>query len=154
MVHYSEWKPEPHHGQLQLSGNYLPVYRAVVPTLHAAGDMVAAPETSYYNTAWIYPLLMDANPPDSISVHYYESNGTADADYNAMCQLETAAAMDAQCQGDHKGELSAMIQDFRARSSLPLWVDEANVNSDYGGTDYRGTAPFFAGWRPLMFPKW
>ena len=95
-------------------------------------------------------------PVDAIATHFYSTCSQKDTDNTLFPTGLTFAS-----------EVSYIYSQLATRPSLanvPVWVTENNVNADFdagngisncNGTpfvlDQRGTSPFFAAWRSLMF---
>ncbi len=141
---------------------YVTLYNSTVPAMAAADPSIkfAALELSDVNQAAeaYMPAFVSGvtAPVDAIATHFYSSCNQKDTD-NTIFPTGLAFA----------GEVSYMYSQLATRPSLanvPVWVTENNVNADFdsgngisncNGTpfvlDQRGTSPFFAAWRSLMF---
>jgi uncharacterized protein (TIGR03437 family) len=145
------------------SQQYVDLYNAVVPAMAQADPSIKflAVELSDYGTqAETYlPAFVSGvtAPVDVVATHFYSSCDQADSD----------AAVFATVPG-FVSEVQNIYSQLAAKPSLagvPVWVTENNVNADYSLSngmsacnssqtfvlDQRGTSPFFAAWRSLVF---
>ncbi len=141
---------------------YVTLYNATVPAMAAADPSIkfAALELSDVSQAAeaYMPAFVSGvtAPVDAIATHFYSTCSQKDTDNTLFPTGLTFAS-----------EVSYMYSQLATRPSLanvPVWVTENNVNADFdagngisncNGTpfvlDPRGTSPFFAAWRSLMF---
>jgi uncharacterized protein (TIGR03437 family) len=145
------------------SQQYVDLYNAVVPAMAQADSSVkflAVELSDYGNQAETYlPAFVSGvtAPVDVLATHFYSSCDQTDLDAQVFATVPgfVAEVQDIYSQSDTKPSLAG----------VPVWVTENNVNADYnlgngmsacnpGQTfvsDLRGTSPFFAAWRSLVF---
>jgi|GEM_PF-3238736 len=95
---------------------------------------------------------------DVMATHFYSSCNQADLDQALFDSVRGFA--------DHIRYFYSQLAAKPALSGVPVWVTENNVNADYdagngtsacNGTpfvlDRRGTSPFFAAWRSMVFSQ-
>ena len=141
---------------------YVDLYNTTVPAMAAADPSIkfAALELSDVNqAAEAYMPTFVSNvtaPVDALATHFYSTCNQKDTDNSLFPTILSFAS-----------EVSYIYSQLATRPSLanvPVWVTENNVNADYdlgngvsacNGTpfvlDPRGTSPFFAAWRSLVF---
>lgn len=141
---------------------YVDLYNTTVPAMAAADPSIkfAALELSDVNQAAeaYLPAFVSnvAAPVDALATHFYSTCDQKDTDNTLFPTILSFSS-----------EVSYIYSQLARRASLanvPVWVTENNVNADYdlgngisacNGTpfviDPRGTSPFFAAWRSLVF---
>lgn len=141
---------------------YVDLYNTTVPAMSAADPSIkfAAMELSDVNqAAEAYMPTFVSNvtaPVNALATHFYSTCNQKDTDNTLFPTILGFAS-----------EVSYIYSQLATQPSLanvPVWVTENNVNADYdlgngisacNGTpfvlDPRGTSPFFAAWRSLVF---
>lgn len=142
---------------------YANLYNTVVPLMAQADPAIkfVAVELSDYGTqaeSFLPGFMSNVTARvDAAATHFYSSCNQKDLDADVLATVPGFA-----------GEVRYFYSQLAAKPSLagvPVWVTENNVNADYDagngmsncnpGTpfvlDQRGTSPFFAGWRSLVF---
>ena len=141
---------------------YVSLYNTTVPAMAAADPSIkfAALELSDVNQAaeaYMPAFVSGVTAPlDALATHFYSTCNQKDTD-NTLFPTGLAFA----------SEVSYIYSQLATNPNLanvPVWVTENNVNADFdagngisncNGTpfvlDQRGTSPFFAAWRSLVF---
>jgi len=141
---------------------YVNLYNMTVPAMAQMDPSIkfAALELSDWGQAaetYLPTFVSNVTAPvDALATHFYSTCNQADTDNTVFPTVLGFAS-----------EVSYIYSQLATRSSLatvPVWVTENNVNADYdagngisacNGTafvsDPRGTSPFFAAWRSLVF---
>jgi uncharacterized protein (TIGR03437 family) len=141
---------------------YVSLYNTVVPAMAQADPTIkfAAVELSDYGqqAESFLPAFVSnvAAPVDVLATHFYSTCNQQDTDQTIFPTVLNFVS-----------EVSDIYSQLASRpdlASVPVWVTENNVNADYAvnnglsacnGTpfvlDPRGTSPFFAAWRSLVF---
>ncbi|HTQ53939.1 MAG TPA: hypothetical protein VMI94_05720 [Bryobacteraceae bacterium] len=144
---------------------YTDLYNVVVPAMARVDPSIKflAVELSDYvsQAAAFMPAFVSGvtAPVDVLATHFYSSCNQKDSD----------AAVFATVPGfvSEVREIYGQLATKPSLASVPVWVTENNVNADYdigGGVsacnpgqpfilDARGTSPFFAAWRTLVFEQ-
>jgi uncharacterized protein (TIGR03437 family) len=145
------------------SQQYVDLYNAVVPAMAQADSSVkflAVELSDYGNQAETYlPAFVSGvtAPVDVLATHFYSSCDQTDLDAQVFA---TVPGFVAEVQ-----DIYSQLATKPSLAGVPVWVTENNVNADYnlgngmsacnpGQTfvsDLRGTSPFFAAWRSLVF---
>jgi uncharacterized protein (TIGR03437 family) len=142
--------------------DYVNLYNAMVPAMAQADPSIkfAAVELSDYGleTEAFLPTFVSkvTAPVDVLATHFYSTCNQLSTDDAIFPTVLNFAS-----------EVSDIYSQLSSRPELagvPVWVTENNVNADYAlnnglsncnGTpfvlDPRGTSPFFAAWRSLVF---
>ncbi len=142
--------------------NYVNLYNQVVPAMAQADPAIkfAAVELSDWapNAEAFLPTFVSnvTAPVDALATHFYST-----------CNQQTTDATIFPTTLKFASEVQYIYSQLATRPDLaavPVWVTENNVNADYAldnglsacnGTtfalDPRGTSPFFAAWRSLVF---
>jgi uncharacterized protein (TIGR03437 family) len=142
--------------------NYVDLYNTMVPTMAQADPSIkfAAVELSDWGqeAATFLPAFVSnvTAPVDVLATHFYSTCSQQSTDDSIFPTVL-----------DFANEVTSIYSQLAARpdlSDVPVWVTENNVNADYAlnngmsncnGTpfvlDPRGTSPFFAAWRSLVF---
>ena len=142
--------------------DYVNLYNTVVPAMAQADPSIkfAAVELSDYGQeaeAFLPAFVSTVTAPvDALATHFYST-----------CNQQTTDDAIFPTVLNFGSEVSNIYSQLATRPDLaavPVWVTENNVNSDYAlnnglsncnGTpfvlDPRGTSPFFAAWRSLVF---
>lgn len=158
------------------AANYVLLYNAVVPAMLAVDPSIkfSAGEFSAYGLGtggvgdpmvYLPPFVAAASQGgvnaqvDVVSAHFYSSCDQQEPDAEIMSSVPGFAA-----------NLSYFYQELKRRAdlaSVPVWVTETNINSDFADAngkstcnptqtfvpDRRGTSAFFAAWRPYAFSQ-
>ncbi len=141
---------------------YVDIYNTMVPVMAQADPSIkfAAVELSDWGqeAAAFLPAFVSGvtAPVDVLATHFYST-----------CNQQTTDDAIFPTILNFANEVTSIYSQLAARpdlSSVPVWVTENNVNADYAlnnglsncnGTpfvlDPRGTSPFFAAWRSLVF---
>ena len=141
---------------------YVNLYNAVVPAMAQADPSIkfAAVELSDFASeaeTFLPTFVSDVTAPvDVLATHFYST-----------CNQKTTDDSIFPTVLDFASEVSNIYSQLATRPDLaavPVWVTENNVNADFAlnnglsncnGTpfvlDPRGTSPFFAAWRSLVF---
>jgi uncharacterized protein (TIGR03437 family) len=142
---------------------YVDLYNAVVPAMAQVDPSIKflAVELSDYPTAtagYIPTFVSGVTAPvDVLATHYYSSCNQRDLDATVFATVPFF--------GSDIQYLYSQLATNPKLAGVPVWVTENNVNADYAladGTsacnagqtfvlDQRGTSPFFAAWRSLVF---
>ena len=145
------------------SQQYVDLYNTVVPAMAQADPSIKflAVELSDYGTqAETYlPAFVSGvtAPVDVLATHFYSSCNQKDSDAQVFATVP-----------GYVTEVQSIYSQLAGNPKLagvPVWVTENNVNADYDlgngvsacnpgqpfVTDRRGTSPFFAAWRSLVF---
>jgi len=141
---------------------YVSLYNATVPAMAAADPSIkfAALELSDVNQAaetYMPPFVSGVTARvDALATHFYSTCNQKDTD-NTLFPTGLAFANEVTYIGSQLATNPNL-------ANVPVWVTENNVNADFdagngisncNGTpfvlDQRGTSPFFAAWRSLMF---
>jgi uncharacterized protein (TIGR03437 family) len=142
--------------------DYVDLYNTMVPAMAQADPSIkfAAIELSDWGQAAesFLPTFVSnvAAPVDVVATHFYSTCNQQDTDETIFPTVLNFAS-----------EVSYIYSQLATQPNLaavPVWVTENNVNADYAlatglsacnGTtfvlDPRGTSPFFAAWRSLVF---
>jgi uncharacterized protein (TIGR03437 family) len=143
---------------------YVSLYNTVVPAMAQADPTIkfVALELSDVNQAaeaYMPAFVTGVTAPvNALATHFYSTCNQADTDITLFATIPGFAS-----------EVQYIYSQLATKPSLagvPVWVTENNVNSDYenadgfsncNGTpfvlDPRGTSPFFAAWRSLVFSE-
>ena len=142
---------------------YVSLYNTVVPAMAQADASIkfVAVELSDYGTqaeSYLPAFVSNVTAPvDVAATHFYSSCNQKDLDTAVFATVPNFAS-------EVRYFYSALATKSRL-AAVPVWVTENNVNADYDagngmstcnpGTpfvlDQRGTSPFFAAWRSLVF---
>ena len=142
---------------------YVDLYNTVVPAMAQADPNIkfVAVELSDYPTAAASYLPTFVGgvtaPVDVVATHYYSGCNQRDSDDTVFATVPFF--------GSDITYFYSQLATNHALANVPVWVTENNVNADYntgnnmsacnpGQTfvlDQRGTSPFFAAWRSLVF---
>jgi uncharacterized protein (TIGR03437 family) len=142
--------------------DYVNLYNTMVPAMAQADPAIkfAAIELSDWppDAASFLPTFVSnvTAPVNALATHFYSTCNQQTADQSIFPTVVNFA-----------NEVSYIYSELATKPALaavPVWVTENNVNADYAlddglsacnGTtwvlDPRGTSPFFAAWRSLMF---
>ncbi|MGA2135158.1 MAG: hypothetical protein ABSH50_22970 [Bryobacteraceae bacterium] len=144
---------------------YTDLYNTVVPAMAQVDPSIKflAVELSDYGTqAETYlPAFVSGvtAPVDVLATHFYSTCNQKDSD---AALFATVPGFVSEVQN-----IYAQLATNPALAGVPVWVTENNVNADYAlsdgasacnpgqtfVTDDRGTSPFFAAWRTLVFEQ-
>jgi uncharacterized protein (TIGR03437 family) len=145
------------------SQQYVELYNAVVPAMAQVDPSIkflAVELSDYGNQAETYlPAFVSGvtAPVDVLATHFYSSCNQMDSDVQVFSTVPGFVT-----------EVRSIYSQLAGNPTLagvPVWVTENNVNADYNigngtsacnpgqpfVTDQRGTSPFFAAWRSLVF---
>ncbi len=145
------------------SQQYVDLYNMVVPAMAQVDPSIkflAVELSDYGNQAETYlpAFVQQVNAPvDVLATHFYSSCNQKDSDGQVF---STVPGFVSEVQS-----IDSQLATNPALASVPVWVTENNVNADYDigngisacnpgqpfVTDLRGTSPFFAAWRSLVF---
>jgi uncharacterized protein (TIGR03437 family) len=143
--------------------DYVNLYNTVVPAMAQADPSIkfAAVELSDFGTqaeSYLPAFVSGVTAPvDVIATHFYSSCNQQDLDGAVFATVPGFAS--------EVRYIYSLLASKPALAGVPVWVTENNVNADYdtgSGTsacnpgapfvlDLRGTSPFFAAWRSLVF---
>lgn len=143
------------------ASEYVMLYNAVVPAMARADPSIkfvavelAGAPSSYF------PIFVNGvtAPVDVVAKHFYSTCNQRDSDQALFATVPGFAS-----------QVQTMYQDMAANPALanvPVWITENNVNADYSNNgisacnpplkfvlDTRGSSPFFAAWRSLVFEQ-
>lgn len=141
---------------------YVNLYNTVVPAMAEVDPSIhfAAVELSDWGQtaeSFLPEFLSNVTAPvDALATHFYSTCNQKDTDDTLFPTAITFA--------NEVRDIYAQLGLRSNLASVPVWVTENNVNADFGldnglsncnGTPYvqdqRGTSPFFAAWRSLVF---
>jgi uncharacterized protein (TIGR03437 family) len=146
------------------AAEYVTLYNTVVPQMAQADpsikflavELAEAPDTYLP----IFVAGVNANAPvDVVAKHFYSTCSQRDYDQTLFSTIPEFAR-----------EVQTMYAELAvnpALAAVPVWITENNVNADYDKgngisacnapqkfvLDTRGTSPFFAAWRSLVFQQ-
>ena len=142
--------------------DYVNLYNAVVPAMAQVDPAIkfAAVDLSDWGQtaeSFLPEFLSNVTAPvDAIATHFYSTCNQQDTDDKLFPTAITFA--------NEVKDIRAQLSLRSGLASVPVLVTENNVNADFGldnglsncnGTpfvlDQRGTSPFFAAWRSLVF---
>ncbi len=147
------------------SQQYVSLYNMVVPAMKQVDPSIKflAVELSDYGTqAETYlPAFVSGvtAPVDVLATHFYSSCNQRDADATVFATVPGFVS--------EVRNIYSQMATNPALAGVPVWVTENNVNADYNlgngmsacnpgqsfVTDQRGSSPFFAAWRALVFEQ-
>ncbi|MGC9945614.1 MAG: hypothetical protein ABSF64_04400 [Bryobacteraceae bacterium] len=145
------------------SQQYVELYNTVVPAMAQADPSIKflAVELSDYGTqaeSYLPAFVSGVTAPvDVLATHFYSSCDQKDPDAEVF---STVPGFVSEVQN-----IYSQLAGNPNLTGVPVWVTENNVNADYDigngmsacnpgqifVTDVRGTSPFFAAWRSLVF---
>jgi uncharacterized protein (TIGR03437 family) len=145
------------------SQEYVDLYNMVVPAMAQADPSIKflAVELSDYGTqaeSYLPAFISGVTAPvDVLATHFYSSCNQKDTDAQVF---STVPGFVSEVQ-----DIYSQLAGNPNLAGVPVWVTENNVNADYDignnmsacnpgqtfVTDVRGTSPFFAAWRSLVF---
>jgi uncharacterized protein (TIGR03437 family) len=145
------------------SQQYVDLYNMVVPAMAQVDPSIKflAVELSDYGTqaeSYLPAFVSGVTARvDVLATHFYSSCDQTDSDVQVLSTVPSFVSEVQSIQSQLAGNPSL--------ANVPVWVTENNVNADYNlgngmsacnpgqvfVTDLRGTSPFFAGWRSLVF---
>jgi uncharacterized protein (TIGR03437 family) len=142
--------------------DYVTLYNTTVPAMQAVDPsihFVAVELSDFGNEPQMYlPTFVQGVTArvDAVATHYYGSCDQTDTDQDLFGAVPIFA--------QHVQYIRSQMATNPALATKPLWVTENNVNADYDSngmsacnpgqvfvSDTRGTSPFFAAWRPLVY---
>ena len=145
------------------AAEYVTLYNAVVPQMAQADpsikfvavELAGGPED--YLPTFVNGVNANA-PVDVVAKHFYSTCDQRDFDQSLFSTIPEFAI-----------QVQTMYTELKANPALanvPVWITENNVNADYSNngisncnpprkfvTDLRGSSPFFAAWRSLVFEQ-
>jgi hypothetical protein len=148
------------------NSQYVQLYNTTVPAMQAADSSIkfVAVELSdgYNNWEQNYMPTFVNNVTaqvDVLATHFYSSCNQKDTDQQVMATIPGFAS--------GVTYIYSQLATNPALANVPVWITENNVNADFEGSggmstcnpgqvfvaDARGSSPFFAAWRPLMFSQ-
>jgi len=145
------------------SQQYVDLYNAVVPAMAQADPSIKflAVELSDYDTVaenYLPAFVAGVTAPvDVLATHFYSSCNQKDSDAQVFATVPSFVS--------EVRNIYSQLAGVPKLAGVPVWVTENNVNADYDAgngmsacnpgqpyvTDLRGTSPFFAAWRALVF---
>lgn len=145
------------------SQQYVDLYNMVVPAMAQVDPSIKflAVELSDYGTqaeSYLPAFVSGVNARvDVLATHFYSSCNQRDSDIQV---LSTVPGFVSEVQS-----IQSQLAANPKLAGVPVWVTENNVNADYEAgngmsacnpgqvfvTDTRGSSPFFAAWRALVF---
>jgi uncharacterized protein (TIGR03437 family) len=146
--------------------DYVSLYNTMVPAMAQADPTIkfAAVELSDYGQeaeSFLPTFVSNVNAPvDVLATHFYSTCNQKDTDDTVFPTVLNFASEVSYI----RSELATQPATRPGLAAVPVWVTENNINSDNplsnglsycNGTpfvlDQRGTSPFFAAWRSLVF---
>ncbi len=151
------------------ASEYVTLYNTAVPQMAQADpsikfvavELAAAPDNQDPSGAPYFPTFVAGvtAPVDVVAKHFYSTCTQRDMDQALFATIPEFAA-----------EVQTMYAEMAKKSALanvPVWITENNVNADYNAgngisacnapqkfvLDTRGSSPFFAAWRSLVFEQ-
>jgi uncharacterized protein (TIGR03437 family) len=145
------------------AAEYVTLYNAVVPQMAQADpsikfvavELAGGPED--YLPTFVNGVKANA-PVDVVAKHFYSTCDQTEWDQVLFATVPEFAI-----------QVRSMYTELKANPALanvPVWITENNVNADYSNngisncnpprkfvTDLRGSSPFFAAWRSLVFEQ-
>src|ERR1035438_2152461 len=145
------------------AAEYVTLYNAVVPQMAQADpsikfvavELAGGPED--YLPTFVNGVNANA-PVDVVAKHFYSPCDQRDFAQSLFSTIPEFAI-----------QVQTMYTELKANPALanvPVWITENNVNADYSNngisncnpprkfvTDLRGSSPFFAAWRSLVFEQ-
>ena len=143
---------------------YVELYNTVVPAMAQVDPTLKflAVELSDYATgvaqSYLPPFVASVTAPvDVLATHFYSTCNQKDLDATV---LSTVPGFASEVQ-----DIYSQLATRTDLASVPVWITENNVNADYNAgngmsacnpgeefvLDPRGSSPFFAAWRSLVF---
>jgi uncharacterized protein (TIGR03437 family) len=146
------------------AAEYVTLYNAVVPAMAQADPNIkfVAVELAGYAEDYLPAFVAGVNanaPVDVVAKHFYSTCDQTTYDQAVFSTIPTFAT-----------EVQTMYAELAlnpALAKVPIWITENNVNADYDKgngisacnapqkfvLDMRGSSPFFAAWRSLIFEQ-
>ena len=141
---------------------YVTLYNTVVPEMAAADPSIkfVAVELAGTPDSYLPPFVAGVTARvDVVAKHFYSTCNQADYDQTLFATIPQFAS-----------QVETMYSELQANPALaavPVWITENNVNADYETSngesncnkprkfvlDTRGSSPFFAAWRALVFEQ-
>ena len=141
---------------------YVTLYNAVVPAMAQADPNIKFVAVELAGSPYSYiPIFANGVTAqvDVVAKHFYSSCNQRDFDQTVLTTVPGFAS-----------QVQEMYQDLArnpALANVPVWITENNVNADYDKgngisacnqplkfvLDKRGSSPFFAAWRSLVFEQ-
>ena len=144
------------------TAEYVTLYNTVVPQMAQADPSIkfVAVELGGAATSYLPTFVAGVTAQvDVVAKHFYSTCNQKDLDQSLFATIPNFAT---QVQG-----IYANLAVNPALANVPVWITENNVNADYDKgngfsacnvplkfvLDTRGTSPFFAAWRSLVFEQ-
>ncbi|HTQ54243.1 MAG TPA: hypothetical protein VMI94_07265 [Bryobacteraceae bacterium] len=144
------------------ASEYVTLYNTTVPAMAQADPNIkfVAVELAGGAEGYMPPFVAGVDAQvDVVAKHFYSTCNQRDLDQSLFASVPGFAR-----------EVQTMYSEMAANSRLanvPVWITENNVNADYDAgngisacnaplpfvLDKRGTSPFFAAWRALVFEQ-
>ncbi|MGO9255056.1 MAG: hypothetical protein ACLQU1_01950 [Bryobacteraceae bacterium] len=141
---------------------YVTLYNTVVPQMAQVDPSIKFVAVELAGTPQTYlPTFVSGvtAPVDVVAKHFYSTCNQKDVDQTLFATIPNFAS-----------QVRSMYTDLAvnpALANVPVWITENNVNADYDKgnglsacnpplkfvLDLRGTSPFFAAWRSLVFEQ-
>jgi len=145
------------------AAEYVTLYNTVVPEMAQADPNIkfVAVELAGDPDTYLQPFVAGVTAPvDVVAKHFYSTCNQKDYDQTLFATIPIQFAAQVQ---DMYTEMAANP----ALANVPIWITENNVNADYEAgngisacnppakfvLDTRGSSPFFAAWRSLVFEQ-
>ena len=144
------------------AAEYVTLYNTVVPQMAQADPSIkfVAVELAGAPESYLLPFVAGVTAPvDVVAKHFYSTCNQKSYDQSLFTTIPEFAT---------EVELMyAYMAPHPALASVPVWITENNVNADYNKgngisacnspapfvLDKRGSSPFFAAWRSLVFEQ-
>ncbi len=144
------------------AAEYVTLYNAAVPAMAAADPSIkfVAVELAGAPDTYLPPFVTGVTAPvDVVAKHFYSTCNQKDYDQTLFTTIPQFASQVQTMYAEMAGNPRL--------SGVPVWITENNVNADYDAgngisacnapqkfvLDTRGSSPFFAAWRSLVFEQ-
>ena len=144
------------------AAEYVTLYNTVVPLMAQADPNIkfVAVELAGYAETYLPTFVAGVTAPvDVVAKHFYSTCDQTSYDQSLFATVPTFAT---EVQA-----MYALLAVNPALANVPVWITENNVNADYDKgngisacnapqkfvLDPRGSSPFFAAWRSLVFEQ-
>jgi uncharacterized protein (TIGR03437 family) len=144
------------------AAEYVTLYNTVVPPMAQADPNIkfVAVELAGYAETYLPTFIAGVTAPvDVVAKHFYSTCDQTSYDQSLFATVPTFAT--------EVQTMYALLAVNPALASVPVWITENNVNADYDKgngisacnapqkfvLDTRGSSPFFAAWRSLVFEQ-
>ena len=155
---------EPNYNYLS-PAEYVQLYNVTVPAMKAVDPTlkIIAIELGGGNgieQQYLPPFVSGVTTPvDVVATHYYSTCNQKDSDAQLFSTIPGFASQ--------VRYIRSQLATNPALANVPVWITENNVNADFAAVnnastcnpgqefvdDMRGSSPFFAAWRPLVFSQ-